>query len=279
MLIYDTISPYGLTYLAGFIFLLALIWWRLRLTLIDALFIATFCSLFTIVGGRLGYALFYESHYFYQHPKELFLLYQGGMSFHGALIGLIAGTFISARPLKLALRVFDCLALTALLLLPLGRLMNFYGGEIYGILTSPHNPLATIYPAIDLQPRHPVTLYAAAGYFVFIAPLLYILWRSRRLNFAGALACAFISLQGLWRFIVDFWRLPDASLGYILGPLGLGQILAILQVMGGVTLFAAAAKYAHASANALTHAPAQASVHASVHDSNDLTLNQLPKNW
>lgn len=237
MLIYDTISPYGLVYLAGFILLLALLYWRLKLPLSDALLIATWCSLFTIIGGRLGYALFYEPLHFYQHPKELFLLYQGGMSFHGALLGLLIGTVITTHPRTLTLRVFDCLALSALILLPIGRLMNFFGGEIYGTLAPTAHPLATIYPALDLNPRHPVTLYAAAGYLLLLAPMLYLFKRLHLLNFAGAFACAFISLQGLWRLIVDFYRQPDLSLGYILGPLGLGQILALLQLCGGVALF------------------------------------------
>lgn len=245
MLLYDTISPYGLIYLAGFISLFVLLWHSLKIALSDALFIATFCSLFTIIGGRLGYALFYESHYFYQHPQELFLLYKGGMSFHGALLALLAITFLSVHPLQLALRVFDRLTITALILLPLGRIINFYNGEIYGTLAPSNYLLATIYPAVDLHPRHPVTLYAAAGYFIFIAPLLYVLKQRNHLNFAGALACAFISMQGIWRFIVDFWRLPDDSLGYVLGSLGLGQILAILQVSCSVTLFAYLAHHHH----------------------------------
>ncbi len=230
MLLYDAISPYGLVYLAGTLSLFALLKLKLALSFADSLFYTVFIALFAISGARLGYAIFYERNYFLEHPGELFELYKGGMSFHGAILGLTTALIMIVKDGTLRLKICDMLALTALILLPLGRLMNYLGGEIYGTEAAPGTPFAAIYPAIDLKLRHAVTLYEAAGYVLVILPLLLGLKQRGAIKYAGDFACAFMLLQGLLRFCVDFWREPDLSVGPILERFGLGQLLALIQV-------------------------------------------------
>lgn len=237
MLIWDWLSPYGLLYLAGTLLLFALLCLRLKLKFADALYYTVFIALFTIAGGRAGYALFYERAYFAEHLTELFELYKGGMSFHGALIGYLLALLIIVRESSLRLKLLDLSALAALILLPPGRIMNYLGAEIYGTPAPEGTPFAAIYPALDLQLRHAVTLYEATGYLLLLLPLLLLLKKRGYLSCAGAFACAFAIAQGLLRFTVDFWREPDLSVGFIFNSLGLGQILALIQVLSAALLF------------------------------------------
>ena len=237
MLICDWLSPYGLMYLAGTLLLFTLLCLKLNLKFADALFCTVFIALFTIAGGRIGYALFYERAYFARHLSELIELYKGGMSFHGALIGYILALLLIVKEPSLRLRLLDLSAVTALILLPIGRIMNYLGAEIYGTPAPEGMPFAAIYPALDLKLRHAVTLYEAAGYLILVLPLLSLLKKRGYLPCAGAFACAFAICQGILRFTVDFWREPDLSVGLILNSLGLGQILALIQVIAAAFLF------------------------------------------
>lgn len=237
MLLYDSIAPYGLIYLAGVLLLLSLLKFKLRLPLADSLYYTVFISLFTIIGARIGYAGFYEPAYYAAHPFELVELYKGGMSFHGALLGLASAVILVIKDRLLRLQLCDLIALTALILLPCGRIINYLGGEIYGTEAAHGTPFALIYPALDFKLRHAVTLYEASGYLIFVLPVLWWLKKRQALNFPGAFACAFALLQGLLRFTVDFWREPDLSAGLVFNTFGLGQILALGQLIGAAALY------------------------------------------
>ena len=236
-------SWYGLSYLAGFVALTGLLYLKGR-SLLLALYDGSYLSLSTIVGGRLGYVLCYEPRFYAQHPAEILALYHGGMSFHGALLGIGLGAFLlsratarlGGRPVS-AWYLLDQATWVALIMLPLGRICNFLNGEIYGTVSNPANPFALMYlEPSGLTYRHPVVLYEAAALALLIAPILcYQAWRYRPRS--GVTTCSFALLYGIMRFVLEFWREPDRSVGTIAG-LNLGQWLCLGQALLAAALLA-----------------------------------------
>ncbi len=221
-------SWYGLTYLAGTIALMGLLYLRQK-SVIWALYYGSYLSLCTIIGGRLGYIVFYEPSFYLSHPSEILALYNGGMSFHGALIGLLLGSWLLGHKRHKTWWLLDQATWVALVMLPIGRICNFLNGEIYGTVTSPTNPFALMYVSSgELIYRHPVVLYEAAAIALIIAPIL--LYQARRPRFAGCTACSFALLYAVMRFILEFWREPDPTVGPLLG-LNLGQWLCLIQAV------------------------------------------------
>jgi phosphatidylglycerol:prolipoprotein diacylglycerol transferase len=157
------------------------------------------------------------------------------MSFHGGLIGvLIVGIFFSWKNKKSFLKIADLFIVTAPIGLGLGRIGNFINGELYGRVTQV--PWAMIFPTDkDLLPRHPSQLYESAleGGVLFL-----ILWflKDKKLPTGGLLAI-FLSLYGVFRFVVEFFREPDAHLGFVLGPFTMGQVLTAFMIAGGIIFF------------------------------------------
>lgn len=191
-----------------------------------------------IVGGRLGYVLFYNASYYVAQPLEIFMIWHGGMSFHGGLIGVAVSLYLLARqknypPLKLA----DLCALAAPIGLFFGRIANFINGELYGRVTDV--PWAMIFPYSDGLPRHPSQLYEAGLEGVAIFIILSLLYRCEWVRVrAGYTAGLFCILYAIARTIVELFREPDAHLGLILGPLSAGQLLSLpMLVVGGVLLW------------------------------------------
>lgn len=187
-----------------------------------------------ILGGRLGYVLFYNLPYFLNHPTEILATWQGGMSFHGALIGLAAGGFFFCRMKKLDfLASADVYIATVPVGLALGRIGNFINGELFGRVTDV--PWAMIFPGGGPLPRHPSQLYQA----VLEGPLLFwLLARLRhhpRLPKGGVLAL-FLCLYGLFRVLVEFVREPDPQLGAVLGFLTMGQLLSLAMIGAGCAM-------------------------------------------
>jgi phosphatidylglycerol:prolipoprotein diacylglycerol transferase len=188
-----------------------------------------------IIGARLGYVLFYDIKMYLKDPLEIFAIWHGGMSFHGGLIGvLIVGIFFSWKNKKSFLKIADLFIVTAPIGLGLGRIGNFINGELYGRVTQV--PWAMIFPTDkDLLPRHPSQLYESAleGGVLFL-----ILWflKDKKLPTGGLLA-VFLSLYGVFRFVVEFFREPDAHLGFVLGPFTMGQVLTAFMIAGGIIFF------------------------------------------
>ncbi len=233
---------YGLMYLVGFALFLLLGRWRARepwrgigkQDVDDLLFYGV---LGVIVGGRLGYVLFYKPGYYLQHPLEIFAIWHGGMASHGGIIGVIVVMWLFARSRgKSFLRVADFVVPLVPLGLAAGRIGNFINGELWGRPADPAIwPWAMIFPqAGDNVPRHPSQLYqfALEGVLLFVILWLY----SRRQRPAGAVGSMFLLGYGTLRFAAEFGREPDSFLGLLALKLSMGQWLSIPMIVLGAVL-------------------------------------------
>jgi len=200
-----------------------------------------------ILGGRLGYVLFYKPMYFLDHPLEIFAVWQGGMSFHGGLLGVMAALALFAYTRKRPfLEVTDLVAPCVPTGFAAGRIGNFINGELWGKATSPDAPWAVI---VDGQARHPSQLYEA---FLEGVVLFLVLWfYSRKPRPAMATSALFLIVYGIGRFLVEFVRVPDQQLGYLaLGWVTMGQVLSLPMIIVGVILFVLAHRRAAEVPNA-----------------------------
>jgi phosphatidylglycerol:prolipoprotein diacylglycerol transferase len=231
---------YGLMYLVGF----ALAWWLgtrrirqerapiARKQFDDLIFYAV---LGVVLGGRLGYVLFYKPAHYAAHPLEIFAIWQGGMSFHGGLLGVILAMWIYARRQAVDfLRLMDFLAPLCPLGIAAGRLGNFINGELYGRVTDV--PWGMVFRHAGGAPRHPSQLYqfALEGLALFV--LLW--WFSSKPRPRGQVSGLFLAGYGVFRFIAEFAREPDAFLGLLALGLTMGQWLCVPMVAAGIWLFA-----------------------------------------
>ena len=209
-----------------------------------------YASLGIIFGGRLGYVLFYNLPFYLQNPLDILKLWDGGMSFHGGVIGTSLGILYLARREKLPwLRVHDYVACCVPLGLLFGRLANFVNGELWGARTDvPWGIRFVEYAGGEARlgdPRHPSQLYEAGleGFVLFVI-LWAMFWRSDARYQPGKLVGAFIFFYGIFRFGVEFVREPDAQLTQFAATTGLhmGQWLTVPMIVGGVYLMATAKK-------------------------------------
>ena len=191
-----------------------------------------------IIGGRLGYVLFYNLRYFLEFPLHIFALWEGGMSFHGGLLGVIAATLLFAWKKQVPLfAIGDILACVAPIGLFLGRLANFANAELYGRV-SQFVPWVFLFPNAGPLPRHPSQLYEAALEGIALFTILNLLWWfvPKYRNRSGFLSGLFFILYGIFRFILEFFREPDAHLGFIWQQFSMGQILCIPMILFGIWL-------------------------------------------
>ena len=195
-------------------------------------------TLGVVLGGRLGYVLFYKPAFFIDNPLEVFVLWRGGMSFHGGAAGVILAIILFARKRGVSsLSLGDLVACAAPIGLFLGRLANFVNGELYG--RAADVPWAMVFPFDPEQvPRHPSQLYEAALEGIVLFLLLYFLARRGWLERPGAIGGAFLAGYGLARIVVEFFREPDAHLGFLLGFTTMGQVLSLPLVIAGAILIA-----------------------------------------
>jgi phosphatidylglycerol:prolipoprotein diacylglycerol transferase len=186
-----------------------------------------------ILGGRLGYVLFYKAAYYFAHPLEIFEVWHGGMSFHGGFLGvLIALWFFARKRQKALLDVTDFVAPLCPLGLAAGRLGNFINGELVGRPSDV--PWAMVFPNVDNQPRHPSQLYefGLEGLLLFV-----ILWiYASRARPRGAVSGLFLAGYGVARFIAEFAREPDSFLGFLAGGLTMGQWLSMPMIVIGILM-------------------------------------------
>ena len=230
---------YGLMYLAGFVMFIVLGRWRARQPMYagwkasdidDMLFLGVFG---VILGGRLGYVLFYKPLYYVAHPLEIFEVWHGGMSFHGGFLGvLVALVFFAHRRGRALLDVTDFVAPLCPLGLAAGRLGNFINAELVGRPTQ--GPWAMIFPQVDNVPRHPSQLYE----FGLEGLLLFVLlwWYASKPRPRGAVSGLFLIGYGTFRFIAEFAREPDGFLGYLAMGLTMGQWLSLPMIVAGVVM-------------------------------------------
>ncbi len=188
-----------------------------------------------ILGGRLGYILIYNLNFYVNNPLDIFKIWQGGMSFHGGLIGVIfASLFFAKKNNQNPFLYLDIVALVAPVGLFFGRIANFINSELYGTITNV--PWAVTFVQVDNLPRHPSQLYEALleGLFLF---LLLIYFKNKFSNKPGIISGLFLIIYSIFRFIVEFYRVPDEQLGYVFLNLTMGQVVSLIFILSGVILF------------------------------------------
>jgi phosphatidylglycerol:prolipoprotein diacylglycerol transferase len=261
MILIDTISPiafsigpiairwYALAYVAAFMIGL---WMfkkfnkgtdnELSKKALDDLF--TYTILGVILGGRLGYALFYNLPFFLENPLEIFAIWHGGMSFHGGLLGVIVATFLFARKNKIkTFSVLDKLAVIAPMGLFFGRIANFINMEVMGRVTT--KPWGIVFAGSpDTMPRHPSPLYEAGLEGILLFVIMLSLWHWTKFkNKTGVLSGIFAILYGLVRIFAEQFRQPDAQLGFLIGDwLTMGMALSAAMIVAGGIVFTVAIK-------------------------------------
>jgi phosphatidylglycerol:prolipoprotein diacylglycerol transferase len=198
----------------------------------DLVFLAV---LGVILGGRLGYVLFYKPAHYASHPLEIFAVWQGGMSFHGGLLGVMLAMGIAAWRHNVAyLRLMDFVAPLVPLGLAAGRMGNFINGELWGRVTTV--PWGMVFRNAGDLPRHPSQLYqfALEGLTLFFI----LWWFSSKPRPMGQISALFLIGYGVLRFIAEFAREPDAFLGYLAFGMTMGQWLCLPMIVGGIALWA-----------------------------------------
>jgi phosphatidylglycerol:prolipoprotein diacylglycerol transferase len=235
---------YALAYIAGLVLgwrvlrrIVARPGWQITPTDVDdLLFNAT---LGVIIGGRLGYALFYQTGHYLANPHEILYVWRGGMSFHGGLAGVLVAAWLFARQRKLPfLEVADAMALVTPIGLLLGRIANFINGELWGRPTDV--PWGVVFPFAGPEPRHPSQLYEAALEGLLLLVIMqWLAWgRARDPAERGLPGGVFLAGYGLARMTVEFFREPDIQLGYLLGFATMGQLLSVPMILAGLWLIA-----------------------------------------
>lgn len=227
----------------------------------------TWVILGVVLGGRLGYVLFYRPGYYLSHPNEILMVWEGGMAFHGGFLGVVVATWIWAgRQGVNRLSLGDCLALAAPIGLLLGRVANFINGELWGRPTDlpwgvafPGPSAQTCDGVIGLCARHPSQLYEAALEGLLLGAVLMLLaFRRGALRVPGTVMGLFVAGYGLSRFVVEFFRQADDQfitvdnpMGYVLqlGPTGvsMGQLLSLPMIIAGLALVSYARRKAQAA--------------------------------
>ena len=188
-----------------------------------------------ILGGRFGYVLFYNAGYFITDPLAIFRVWEGGMSFHGALIGICLALWLMACRHNLPLLTLgDRVAMVAPIGLFFGRLANFINGELYGRVTDV--PWAMIFPHSDGHPRHPSQLYEAGLEGLLLGLVMFWCWRRGGLAIQGRMTGLFCLGYGIARFLVELVREPDPQIGLLLGGVSMGQLLTVPMIAAGLFL-------------------------------------------
>jgi len=196
----------------------------------------TYLIIGIIIGGRLGYVLFYNFSYYINNILDIFKIWQGGMSFHGGLLGIIVASIIFAKKNNQDLFVYtDLVSLVAPIGIFFGRLANFINSELYGKVTEV--PWAVTFIQVDNLSRHPSQLYEA--FFEGIVLFLLLLY-FRNKNFLakpGLISGLFLIFYSVFRFCVEFFRVPDEQIGYLIFNLSMGQIISLVFIMIGTIVF------------------------------------------
>ena len=234
---------YSLAYIIGIIFG----WWYGKKIIIQKFYpvdseinkkfddLITYIIFAIIIGGRVGYVIFYNLEFYLYNPIDILKIWKGGMSFHGALIGIIFVTYIFS--IKNNLKTFfllDVIACVAPVGIFFGRMANFINGELVGKVSNV--PWSVIFPLVDMFPRHPSQVYEAVleGLILFI--ILNIIVHKKK-YISGTCSYLFLILYGLFRIFSEIFREPDPQIGYFLGFISLGMILSFFMIIFGLIIF------------------------------------------
>jgi len=235
---------YGLMYLIAF----ALVWilgrYRIKKGMIDLTQqrfedLIFYGVLGVILGGRLGYVLFYQPSFYLSHPLEIFSIWDGGMSFHGGLIGVLLAMYLFGRKEnKTFFEVADFIAPLVPLGLACGRLGNFINGELWG--RPADVPWAMVFPGAGNLARHPSQLYQMMLEGILLFVILWIFSGKKRP--VGQVSAVFLIGYGFFRFIAEYTREPDSYLGILALGFSMGQWLSIRMILAGISLYTFSAK-------------------------------------
>ncbi|WP_051242418.1 prolipoprotein diacylglyceryl transferase [Stappia stellulata] len=240
---------YALAYIAG----LLLGWWSMRAlvtsdrlwgaqtrpSLLDVDDFVVYATVGTILGGRLGYVLFYAPGYYLQNPLDALAVWSGGMSFHGGFLGVVAAMAIFAWRRGIPLwTLFDLAGAVAPIGLFFGRIANFINAELWGRTTDV--PWAFVFPGAGPEPRHPSQLYEAALEGILLLVIVRIAIARGGLRRPGLVAGLFALGYGLSRIFVEFFRVPDAHIGYFGPGLTMGILLSLPMAIAGALAIARA---------------------------------------
>ena len=236
-----SIRWYSLAYIFGILFG----WWYGRKIInkrfeVQNYYVKHFDDLITyviisiIIGGRVGYILFYNLKYYLSNPLDILKVWEGGMSFHGALLGIIIGTYLFSKKRNIpSLLLLDIIACVSPIGIFLGRVANFINGELIGKATSVS--WGVIFPNIDMLTRHPSQLYEAflEGLVLFFVINYTMLKKDYVI---GKCSYLFLIYYGIFRIISEIFREPDIQLGYLFNLFSMGTILSICMILSGITI-------------------------------------------
>ena len=196
----------------------------------------TYLIIGIILGGRIGYALFYNFSYYINNPLEILMVWNGGMSFHGGLIGVILSCVIFGKKYKINSFIFlDLVSLSAPIGIFFGRIANFINSELYGRATD--LPWGVQFVLIDNIKRHPSQIYEAFFEGIILFFILNYLFRRKYIVTPGKLSALFLIFYSLFRYSLEFFRVPDPQIGFLFLNSTLGQIISLLFFVIGVLLF------------------------------------------
>ena len=229
---------YSLSYIFGILFG----WFYCKRFLIKDKVISTlFDDLLTyliigiIIGGRLGYILFYNLKYYLNNLLEIFFIWEGGMSFHGGLIGIFVATYVFSKKNKINKYIFlDLISISAPIGIFFGRIANFINGELIGKATNKN--WGVVFPEIDNTLRHPSQLYECALEGIVLFFLMNFIFFRKKYK-TGTVSFAFLFFYGIFRFISEIFREPDIQLGYLIGSLSMGMLLSLIMVFVSIIFF------------------------------------------
>jgi len=188
-----------------------------------------------IIGGRVGYVLFYNPNYYYNNLLDIFKIWQGGMSFHGGLIGVIlASIFFAKKNNQNPFNYLDIVSIVAPIGIFFGRISNFINSELYG--TETNLPWAVKFIQIDDLYRHPSQIYEATFEGLILFLIMIYFWHKEFLKIPGLISGLFLSFYSIFRFFIEFFRVPDEQIGYLFLNLTMGQIISFIFFSFGVYL-------------------------------------------
>ncbi len=194
--------------------------------------LVTYIVFSIILGGRIGYVIFYNLEYFLSNPLEILKIWEGGMSFHGALIGIIIGTYLFCTKKNIKTLFFlDIIACVAPIGIMFGRIANFINGELVGKVTN--LSWSVVFPQIDMLPRHPSQLYEALleGLVLFFVVNFFIYKKN---YITGTCSFIFLIFYGIFRIFSEIFREPDPQIGYLFDFLSMGALLSLFMILVGL---------------------------------------------
>ena len=194
--------------------------------------LVTYIVFSIILGGRIGYVIFYNLEYFLSNPLEILKIWEGGMSFHGALIGIIIGTYLFSTKKNIKTLFFlDIIACVAPIGIMFGRIANFINGELVGKVTN--LSWSVVFPQIDMLPRHPSQLYEALleGLVLFFVVNFFIYKKN---YITGTCSFIFLIFYGIFRVFSEIFREPDPQIGYLFDFLSMGALLSLFMILIGL---------------------------------------------